>query len=100
MLARFRGFLARRPARTKTSGPSRRHNVFEAAATYVSACVADDEDRMNEATGWVAPDALVFGLNELACRAVTALAHERNEPVETVARDLLGLPRAERAGSN
>ena len=100
MLARLRSLMASRPARAQAHGPSRQHNVFEAAATYVTACVADDEERMNEASGWVDPDALVFGLNELACRAVTALARERNEPVEAVARELLGLPRAERAGSN
>lgn len=73
--------------------------MFEAAATYVTASVEDDDERMDEAAGWVAPDALVFGLNELACRAVVALARERGEPVESVARGLLGLPGAERAGS-
>ncbi|MGW0774854.1 hypothetical protein ACWD01_14640 [Streptomyces sp. NPDC002835] len=97
VLARLRSFMASRPAPAKADAPSRQHNMFEAAATYVTACVADDDERMSEAAGWVDPDALVFGLNELACRAVTALARERNVPVEAVARELLGLPRAERA---
>lgn len=98
MFARFRKwFLARSARPAPTSGHARppQHNVFEAAATYVAASVEDDWDRIDEASGWVAPDALVFGINELACRAVIALARERNEPVEAVARGLLGLPGAE-----
>ncbi|WP_329043040.1 hypothetical protein OHT61_00960 [Streptomyces sp. NBC_00178] len=71
-----------------------RHNVFEAAAAYVTASVEENPDRLDEAAGWVAPDALAFGINELACRAVVALARERDEPVEAVARRLLGLPGA------
>lgn len=70
----------------------RGHNLFEAAATYVSAGVEDDQDRMDEAATWVSPEALSFGVNELACRAVIALARERGESPRTVARDLLGLP--------
>ncbi|QIP83022.1 hypothetical protein GLX30_01785 [Streptomyces sp. Tu 2975] len=101
VLARLRSFLASRPARTKAPEPSvRQHNLFEAAATYVTASIEDDDDRLDEAAGWVAPDALVFGVNQLACRAVVALARERNEPVEVVARGLLGLPGAQPAGSN
>lgn len=100
VLARLRRILASRPARTARREPSRQHNLFEAAATYVTASIEDDDDRLDEASGWVAPDALVFGVNQLACRAVIALARERNVPVEAVARDLLGLPGAERAGSN
>lgn len=38
------------------------------------------------------PEALAFGINELACRAVIALARERSESPQTVARDLLNLP--------
>ncbi|MFE7750905.1 hypothetical protein [Streptomyces sp. NPDC057428] len=72
-----------------------RHNVFEAAATYVTASVEEDADRLDEASGWVTPDALAFGINELASRAVIALANARGEPVEAVARGLLGLPGAE-----
>ncbi|WP_234378242.1 hypothetical protein [Streptomyces peucetius] len=100
VLARLRSFLASRPARSKAHEHSRQHNIFEAAATYVTAAIEDDDDRLDESAGWVAPEALMFGVNELACRAVTELARERNEPVEAVARRLLGLPRAERAGSN
>jgi hypothetical protein len=101
VLARLRSFLASRSARAKAPGPStRQHNLFEAAATYVTASIEDDDDRLEEAAGWVAPDALVFGVNQLACRAVVALARERNEPVEVVARGLLGLPGAQPAGSN
>ncbi|MEU1894107.1 hypothetical protein ABZ514_23490 [Streptomyces pristinaespiralis] len=101
VLARLRSFLASRSTRAKAPGPStRQHNLFEAAATYVTASIEDDDDRLEEAAGWVAPDALVFGVNQLACRAVVALARERNEPVEVVARGLLGLPGAQPAGSN
>ncbi|MFF4586094.1 hypothetical protein [Streptomyces sp. NPDC001388] len=76
-------------------GPDARkrpHNLFEAAAAYVSACAEDDQDRIDEAAGWVSPEALSFGVNELACRAVVALARERDESPRTVARALLGLP--------
>ncbi|MEU4657805.1 hypothetical protein AB0G32_28390 [Streptomyces sp. NPDC023723] len=73
-------------------GDSRGHNLFEAAAAYVSAYVEDDQERMDEAAGRVSPEALSFGLNELACRAVVALARERDESPRTVARALLGLP--------
>lgn len=72
----------------------RTHNLFEAAAAYVSACAADDQERIEEAAGWVSPEALSFGVNELACRAVIALARERDESPGTVARALLGLPAA------
>jgi hypothetical protein len=72
----------------------RTHNLFEAAAVYVSACAEDDQDRIDEAAGWVSPEALSFGVNELACRAVIALARERDESPGTVARSLLGLPAA------
>jgi hypothetical protein len=73
---------------------SRQHNIFEAAATYVAACAEDDEDRIDEAAGWVSPEALSFGISELACRAVIALAREHDESPQTVARSLLGLPAA------
>ncbi|GAA2223200.1 hypothetical protein [Streptomyces indiaensis] len=77
------------------SGEERRpHNLFEAAATYVTACTEDDQERAEEAAGWVSPEALSFGVNELACRAVIALARERGRSPEAVARDLLGLPAA------
>ncbi|CAL9639859.1 hypothetical protein SUDANB145_06303 [Streptomyces sp. enrichment culture] len=76
----------------KTGRDSRGHNLFEAAAAYVSAHVEDDQERMDEAAGWVSPEALSFGVNELACRAVVALARERDEPPGAVARALLGLP--------
>ncbi|GAA0630181.1 hypothetical protein GCM10009535_01970 [Streptomyces thermocarboxydovorans] len=76
-----------RPARRE-----RPHNLFEAAAAYVSACAEDDQERIEEAAGWVSPEALSFGVNELACRAVIALARERDESPRTVARSLLGLP--------
>ncbi|MDQ0579386.1 hypothetical protein [Streptomyces rishiriensis] len=75
-------------------GRKRAHNLFEAAAAYVSACAEDDQDRIDEAAGWVSPEALSFGVNELACRAVIALARERDESPRTVARALLGLPSA------
>ncbi|MBQ1088567.1 hypothetical protein [Streptomyces sp. B93] len=77
-----------------TDRDARSHNLFEAAAAYVSACAEDDQDRIDEAAGWVSPEALSFGVNELACRAVVALARERDESPRTVARALLGLPAA------
>ncbi|MGW3204824.1 hypothetical protein [Streptomyces sp. NPDC001135] len=70
----------------------RTHNLFEAAATYVVARAEDDQDRIEEAAAWVSPEALSFGVSELACRAVVALARERGEAPAAVARDLLGLP--------
>ncbi|GGX13928.1 hypothetical protein [Streptomyces chryseus] len=73
---------------------TRQHNIFEAAAVYVAACAEDDERRIEEAAGWVSPEALSFGVNELACRAVIALARERGESPQSVARTLLGLPAA------
>ncbi|MFD7243267.1 hypothetical protein [Streptomyces massasporeus] len=78
----------------KAEGEKRPHNLFEAAATYVTAGAEDDQERADEAAGWVSPEALSFGVNELACRAVIALARERGESPETVARELLGLPAA------
>ncbi|MET7730257.1 hypothetical protein ABZT02_02665 [Streptomyces sp. NPDC005402] len=77
-----------------TGHEARTHNLFEAAAAYVSACAEDDQDRIDEASAWVSPEALSFGVNELACRAVIALARERDESPRTVARALLGLPAA------
>ncbi|WP_328337121.1 hypothetical protein OG873_37175 [Streptomyces violaceus] len=79
---------------TRTDGDKRSHNLFEAAAVYVAACAEDDQERADEASGWVSPEALSFGVNELACRAVIALARERGESPRTVARELLGLPTA------
>lgn len=79
---------------TKADGDKRPHNLFEAAAVYVAACAEDDQERADEASGWVSPEALSFGVNELACRAVIALARERGESPGTVARELLGLPTA------
>ncbi|MEV0917527.1 hypothetical protein AB0I93_25110 [Streptomyces sp. NPDC049967] len=77
-----------------TKAPERRqHNLFDAAATFVAASAEDDQERMDEASGWVSPEALSFGVGELACRAVIALARERGESPEEVARDLLGLAR-------
>ncbi|MFE0964459.1 hypothetical protein [Streptomyces fungicidicus] len=78
----------------RTRREERPHNIFEAAAAYVSACAEDDQDRIDEAAGWVSPEALSFGVNELACRAVVALARERDESPGAVARALLGLPAA------
>ncbi|WP_217241953.1 hypothetical protein [Streptomyces sp. AC555_RSS877] len=79
-------------AETDTGRDTRSHNLFEAAAAYVSACAEDDQERIDETAGWVSPEALSFGVNELACRAVIALARERDESPRTVARALLGLP--------
>lgn len=87
--ARLRGSAQAQPASTSER---RTHNLFEAAAHYVVARAEDDQDRVDEAAAWVSPEALSFGVSELACRAVVALARERDESPATVARDLLGLP--------
>ncbi|MCX4910808.1 hypothetical protein [Streptomyces sp. NBC_00878] len=100
ILARFWKFLSRprptespeHPTPAKRRPEKRTHNLFEAAAAYVSACAEDDQDGMDEASTWVSPEALSFGVNELACRAVIALARERDESPATVARTLLGVP--------
>lgn len=73
---------------------ARSRNLFEVTAAYVSAGVDDDRDRMDEAADRVSPEALSFGVNELACRAVIALARERDESPRDVVRALLGLPAA------
>jgi hypothetical protein len=86
------GFLRSWRSEASAGREKRTHNLFEAAAVYVSACAEDDQDQMDEAVAWVSPEALSFGVNELACRAVIALARERDESPRTVARELLGLP--------
>ncbi|MER7838596.1 hypothetical protein ABTY98_22640 [Streptomyces sp. NPDC096040] len=96
MFDRMRKYADRLRGTGGAAVPERRerraHNLFEAAAAYVAARAADDQDRIEEAAGWVSPEALSFGVSELACRAVVALARERDESPRTVARDLLGLP--------
>ncbi|MEU2157398.1 hypothetical protein ABZ532_20665 [Streptomyces sp. NPDC019396] len=97
VMEKIRGVLAGERGGGRKAAPApaaraRQHNIFEAAATYVSACAEDDQQVVDEASGWVSPEALSFGVNELACRAVIALARERNESPQTVARSLLGLP--------
>ncbi|MGI5404541.1 hypothetical protein ACQEVG_34820 [Streptomyces sp. CA-135486] len=94
-LRRLRTFLAPRPGDAPPVRPhARQHNIFEAAAVYVAGCAEDDQEQMDEAVTWVSPEALSFGISELACRAVIALARERDESPQTVARSLLGLPAA------
>ncbi|MFF5147096.1 hypothetical protein ACFY6U_46555 [Streptomyces sp. NPDC013157] len=99
MFDRIRRYVGRGRGADGGAVPERRanregraHNLFEAAAAYVAARAEDDQDRIEEAAGWVSPEALSFGVSELACRAVVALARERDESPATVARDLLGLP--------
>ncbi|WP_406443815.1 hypothetical protein OHB00_44690 [Streptomyces sp. NBC_00631] len=89
---RFRGAEKKSAPEPRASRERRTHNLFEAAAAYVAARAEDDQDRVEETAGWVSPEALSFGVSELACRAVIALARERDESPATVARDLLGLP--------
>lgn len=86
------GFRSSTSTKEAVGRAKRAHNLFEAAAAYVSARAEDDQDRIDEAASWVSPEALSFGVSELACRAVIALARERDESPRTVARDLLGLP--------
>ncbi|SNX56652.1 hypothetical protein SAMN06272735_1105 [Streptomyces sp. TLI_55] len=90
----FTGFVNTGRADIDNGRDKRAHNLFEAAAAYVSACAVDDQEQIDEAAGWVSPEALSFGVSELACRAVIALARERDESPQTVARALLGLPAA------
>ncbi|MFF8288771.1 hypothetical protein ACF068_05985 [Streptomyces sp. NPDC016309] len=91
-----RSLSAPEPGKEDGAGTGRRgarqHNIFEAAAAYVAACADDDQEAVDEAQGWVSPEALSFGVSELACRAVIALARERDESPRTVARSLMGLP--------
>lgn len=94
MRARSRPNGEGRPGKESRDGGKRTHNLFEAAAAYVSAGAENDQERVDEAAGWVSPEALSFGVNELACRAVIALARERDESPRAVARELLGLPPA------
>ncbi|SHN21685.1 MULTISPECIES: hypothetical protein [Streptomyces] len=84
----------RRPAVFHRGGrpTGRPHNIFEAAACYVAAGAEGDEERGAQAAEWVSPEALAFGINELACRAVLALARERGRSPQEVAHELLGLP--------
>ena len=88
MFGRFR-----KPARSRPAD-DRHHNIFEAAAAYVAACAEDDQDALEEAAGWVSPEALSFGVRELACRAVVALARDRGESPSAVTQELMGLPAA------
>ncbi|MDG5808760.1 hypothetical protein P9869_40260 [Streptomyces ossamyceticus] len=90
----FGRFLDSTRSEASTREEKRTHNLFEAAAAYISACADDDQDRIDETVTWVSPEALSFGVSELACRAVIALARERDESPQTVARSLLGLPAA------
>ena len=90
----FGRFLDSLRAETTAQETKRTHNLFEAAAVYIAACAEDDQDQIDEATTWVSPEALSFGVSELACRAVIALARERDESPQKVARSLLGLPAA------
>ncbi|MEU5401585.1 hypothetical protein ABZ348_20085 [Streptomyces sp. NPDC005963] len=95
VFSRLRRLFVHRQQKTPAAPVrSPQHNLFEAAASYVSGCAEDDQVQMDEAVTWVSPEALSFGINELACRAVIALARERDESPQTVARSLLGLPAA------
>ncbi|MEV7976682.1 hypothetical protein [Streptomyces sp. NPDC086519] len=89
---RFRGTEDEKAPESRPSRERRTHNLFEAAAVYVAARAEDDQDRIEEAAGWVSPEALSFGVSELAYRAVMTLARERDESPSAVARALLGLP--------
>lgn len=94
MLTRLRKFFAadQDGSPPDPGHPGRQHNIFETAAVYVAASAEDDQERMDQAVRWVSPEALSFGVSELACRAVIALARERDESPQSVARTLLGLP--------
>nr|WP_051722713.1 hypothetical protein [Streptomyces albus] len=78
--------------REAPAAAARPHNLFEAAALHVAAGAENDDERAAEAADWVSPEALCFGVTELASRAVIVLARERGESPHAVARALLGLP--------
>jgi hypothetical protein len=65
-----------------------------AGRAYVTACIADDQDFIDDAARRVAPDALMFGVTELAQRAVLILARQRGVAPQQMARALLGPPAA------
>lgn len=65
--------------------------MFEAAAAYVAAAADGDERGSAEAAARISPEALFFGVDELACRAVLTLARQRGESPRTVAHELLGV---------
>ncbi|MYZ06301.1 hypothetical protein GT028_02795 [Streptomyces sp. SID2999] len=93
MIRKYAARLGTSPRGETRSGPKpRERNLFEAAAAYVTARARDDQDGVEEASSWVSPEALSFGVGELASRAVVALARERSTTPRAVARDLLGLP--------
>ncbi|GAA2473715.1 hypothetical protein GCM10010406_07030 [Streptomyces thermolineatus] len=85
----IRGDVPPEPARP--GAPSRQHNLFEAAAAYVAASAAGDDEAMASAESRVQPDALMFGVTELARRSLVALAHEHGTTPDLMARSLLGL---------
>ncbi|MDF3299406.1 hypothetical protein [Streptomyces tropicalis] len=102
MFDRFRTSFTRLLTTPGSDGGARDRrapNLFEAAATYVAACADDDRDGMDEAATWVSPEALSYGVSELACRAVITLARERGESPQAVARSLLGLPASRTTGA-
>lgn len=84
----------RKAVRPERPPRPRNLNPLEAAALYVVACVENDQDRIDDALSRVSPDGLTYGVQELAQRAVLALAAERGASPEAVARALLGLPPA------
>ncbi|MFB7775382.1 hypothetical protein [Streptomyces bauhiniae] len=95
MIRKYAARLGTSPRGEAPTGQKPRgHNLFEAAAAYVTARALDDQDGVEEASSWVSPEALSFGVGELASRAVVALARERSTTPRAVARDLLGLPAA------
>jgi hypothetical protein len=76
----------------RTQEAPRRANLFEAATDYVVACVGNDERAKEAAEAHVDPGAMMFGVSELARRAIVALAADRDTTPDAVARALLGLP--------
>jgi hypothetical protein len=83
ILARLWKFFSRpRPAESRGQLPpakrhpeKRTHNLFEAAAAYVSACAEDDQDGIDEAATWVSPEALSFGA--ASCTAEFRIVRDR-----------------------
>ncbi|MFG2137957.1 hypothetical protein [Streptomyces sp. NPDC048650] len=61
---------------------------------HVAAGDEADEEHRAEAAGRVSPEALAFGIDELACRALIVRARKRQQPPLEVDRELLGLPAA------
>jgi hypothetical protein len=68
---------------------ARDRRALQAAGAYVSACIAGDEERMEEASAGLEPFRFEWAVAEVARRAVTALARERQMHHDAVLQTLI-----------